>query len=251
MSREEKSAKALLEESRVAYESGSYELSAQLLDSLHHTYRDAVKYRREALALQKSVRMEISRRDSAFAVARLDTLYSVRDRLLEDFVTLHDKRFADETTTRVKGSEPSGIPYLDTYFDKEDRLELAASVASAFDPQSTHLRIDNLSDHTYLSSDTIPYDGGMNYSYVDGGKHYRRLTFTDTMAEPIVAFIALAPADASLKVTLGGGRAVSFALPARSKENIARTYRLFRVKQEIEKLETTLRRHAKRLTLPD
>lgn len=246
-SQSEKNARELLDQAEKAYQTGQLELSLSLLDSLHSSQPEALRQRRKAIALQQVVRLQLSRRDSAYAAPHLTELTELRDSLLQYFYTDRDTRFEDEHIVRYKGSTPQSFPYLDAYLNKENTPEVVVSTRTPQPLKALHLQIEDLTEGTYIQSDTLSYDEGACYRYQVGSLYYERLTFTHDNALALIQFVALADPSHRLRATVGGANELSFPLSPTCRISLRALYQLTHVQDDIKQMETTLQRHMKRL----
>lgn len=243
----EKLAHALYEKALDAYKEESYEQAEQLIDSLHVNYPNEISTRRKALALKKEVDIQRSRRDSLYAQTRLSILQQAQDSLAQYFVKINDTPFPDEYILSAKELRNQRIPYLDIYFNKDGELELIASVKNSTPLNSNHLIIEDVTNKTFISTDTLPYDAGMNYRYKEAGVFYERLTFTAKDALAIAQFITHAPKEHQLKAQVKGGGTLVFNLSNTLRLSFLRTIAMHNVQEEIGLLKRTLSKHTKRL----
>lgn len=181
-SKERKGASAMLDTASQYYQQEAYEEALQLLDSLNKVYPKEVEAREQALALSREVRLARSRRDSLAIIPRMQALIQYTDSLYREFSLVEAPGMPDENIIRYKGYDPSSAnpqdSFLDCYIASDGTLELIAATSGADTQGVTHIQVSESVGNTFVSSDTLAYDGGLNYRFQDLGRHYERLTFT-------------------------------------------------------------------------
>ena len=91
----ERSAQALIDEARAAYEVQDYAGAKLLLDSMKSTYPKAFKARRQALQLSRDVELGEQERSLSYYTKQLEQLEQTRDNMLAAFVLDKDSRYQD------------------------------------------------------------------------------------------------------------------------------------------------------------
>lgn len=250
-SSEQKAARALISEAQTSITEQRYEQALSLLDSLNKTYPALVDERKQALELSREVRLLQSQRDSIFLAPLIDSLVVKEAKALELFEAVQDETIQDHKITRYKGYDPTKAPkssFLDVYFNNLGELELVAGTSGRPALESECVIIRDKASDTFVTSDTIPYDGGTNYRYEIDGRTYERITFTLDNAERLSAFVAGMGEDSKLQVELinAKGKKQTFALPAPAVKAIQASYELHRIKTELKNSRDQLTRHQKR-----
>lgn len=250
-SRETKDAKALIAEARALQSRGEDEEAIRILDSLQRSCPQAVKQRREALALSRDLHLRISTADSAQSAMSMSELTAELERRQGEFVTITTPDMPDETLLRYRGYDPSravGEPFLDTYIQSDGQIEMVGGYTAAKARDIVSLRVE-AEDGTYAVSDTIPYDGGRNYRFGDDGRTFHRLTLSLGAAERVARFVASSSSARSLRVSFDDGRGArvgSFTLSSDARRSISETYAFYATYVEIKNLEEKLSKHEAR-----
>lgn len=253
-SKEQKGATAMIERADSLFQQKEYEQALAWLDSLAVVYPDEVECRKEALRMSREIRMERSRQDSVIYAVRMEQLVHYTDSLYPLFEVISVPDMPDETVLRYRGYHPSKVDpkvsFLDVYVANNGTLELIASTSATYQLGVTYIQISESLGGSFVVSDTLQYDGGLNYRFEDLGRHYERLTFAGERAMPLAAFVAHAPEESRLMVELcreGKGRVASFGLSKQAQEAIAMSYRYAKALQEMMEIDAELRRHDRRL----
>lgn len=253
---ESKGANSMLDTANQYYQQEVYDEALQLLDSLNKVYPKEVEARQQALALSREVRIARSRRDSLEIVPRMEALVQYTDSLYREFRLVEAPNMPDENIIRYKGFDPSLAnprgSFLDCYIANDGTLELIAATSGASTQGIAFVQVQESTGHTFVSSDTLAYDGGLNYRFQDLGRHYERLTFTGDKAIKIASFVANAPERATLKVTFGlenGKKGSAFDLDKKAREAITKSYQYAKGLLDIAELQRGLDTHSRRIVL--
>ena len=224
------------------------------LDSVKVVYPNEVESRRKALEKSRNIRLELSRRDSLASVERLSLLEAFTDSLYQQFRLIPAKDMPDENILRFRGYDPASkapeSPFIDAYIASNGTLELIASASSTTQLNIVFIRISDRANDTYILSDTLQYDGGLNYRYSNLGRHYERLTFAGKRGMPLGQFVALAPDNSRLGVEFcneKGKAMVRFDLNQEAKAAIANSYKYVAALEEMKDIFISLNKHEKRL----
>ncbi|MDO5036579.1 MAG: hypothetical protein Q4D93_06435 [Porphyromonas sp.] len=252
-SKESRAAKQLLSEAEQSLADERYDDALIQLDSLHNTYPKALQERKVAMALAREVKMQQGRRDSAYLQPLLEQTLHAADSMYLAFTLIEAKGMADENVIRYQGYNPAKaqpeVSFLDIYIDSKGTLELVAG-RSGFAPIGVEsIKIMDTKSGSYVLSDTIPYDGGMNYRYENLGRHYERLTFSDDRAAELASYVASAPDGANLRVDFGLGgerRGGAFTLTRTAVKAIKQTYTYYATLKSIEDMQLQLKKYEKR-----
>lgn len=226
----------------------------QWLDSVKVVYPNEVESRRIALEKSREIKLELSRRDSLVSVERLNRLETFTDSLYQQFRLIPANDLPDESILRYKGYDPASkapqLPFIDAYIANDGTLELIASASSTNQLNLAFIRISEQANDTYVLSDTLQYDGGLNYRYTDLGRHFERLTFAGKRGMPLGEFVALAPGSSRLSVAFFNGRGkavVHFDLNKEAREAITNSYKYVAALEEMKEIYSRLNKHEKRL----
>ncbi|MDN4753378.1 hypothetical protein QYZ87_02370 [Porphyromonadaceae bacterium W3.11] len=248
-----KAAEQLQAEAEELVQQEEYEEALILLDSLQKTYPDVVKVRRAAFELSKDVRILQGRRDSILMVPELQRMEAIADSLYHHFTLIEAPDMPDENVLRFKGYDPStnpSSPFLDCYLSHKGELKLVAGLSATHPIKSSYIKIYDSKGETFVASDTIAYDGGLNYRYEYLSRYYERLTFSPEAAERLASFIAMAPEHEQLRVIFykeDGHEGPSFSLNSVAREAITGSYQYYNILQQMLDMDTRLRRHEIRL----
>lgn len=251
--KKEKEAKILFAEAQEMMSVENYEEALVLLDSLQQNYPKLTKIRRKAFELAKEARLAKGHRDSLYILPFLKNAELLADSLYQQFKLIEAPDMPEENILRYKGYDPSAnpsIPFVDCYLTQDGSLKMIAGISASRPIGSYYVRFSNLSDGSFETSDTIPFDGGLNYRYEHLGRYYERLTFSPETTKRIAAFLFFVPENEQVRVRFyledhSGGP--EFILKNTAREAIKETYTYHLLLQQILEIERELQIHESRL----
>lgn len=252
-SKQKQAAEQLLQEAQALVQSENYEDALVLLDSLQKTYPDLVELRRSAFELSKDVRIAIGHRDSLVILPALSDAEAKADSLYQEFVLIEAPDMPEENILRFRGYDPSinaSSPFMDCYVCHDGQMKLVAGISATMPLESTHIRVYDSKKERFEVSDTIPYDGGLNYRYEYLSRYYERLTFSKEATVRLASFITNEPEYEQLRVVFYNDddhEVSSFTLNSKAKEAIRGTYEYYSLLQQMLEMDAQLQQHEKRL----
>lgn len=253
LSKEEKAAEKWLQDTQQLLSRQEYDLALALIDSLHLKYPTLVKIRKEALLLEKEIKLKKSTSDSAKVAPLLVKMKMELDSLIPLFYKDTIPDMPEETILRYKNHDPikkdPSLPFLDAYLEQNGRLQVIAGCSGSATRNIEYIEVEEQASQTKVNSDTILYDGGRNYRYTDLGITYERLTISTSAGERIASLIANTLPKAKIKVTFylkGNKPSISFYLPESSKKAISVSYHMYRTYVDIRTIEDILDKHKRR-----
>lgn len=246
----------MLDTANQYFKQEKYDEALQVLDSLNKTYPKEVEAREQALSLRRTIRLVRSSQDSLQFSHQLEILVQFTDSLYREFVLVEVPGMPDENIIRYKGYNPSASnekgTFLDCYIANDGTLELIAATSGRRIEGIAFIAVNESVGNTFVTSDTLAYDGGVNYRFENLGHHYERLTYTGDRAIKVAGFIANAPEDSTIKVTFGlenGKLGKSFILNPTAREAISKSYKYAKGLIDIAELQRSLDTHTRRLLL--
>lgn len=251
--KEQKAAQQLFEEAQEMVLNEQFEDALILLDSLQNSYPELVDIRRKAFELSKALRIEQGRKDSLVIVPELKIMELKADSLYKSFSLIEAPDMPDENILRYKGYDPSvnsSSPFLDCYLTPDGELKLVAGISAIYPIKSIYVKVYDSKQERFEVSDTIPYDGGLNYRYEYLSRYYERLTFSSPAASRVASFISEAPDYEQIRLIFyreDGSSMPAFTLNNRAKEAIKGTYEYYLLLQKMLQMDQQLRQHEQRL----
>jgi prepilin-type processing-associated H-X9-DG protein len=102
------------------------------------------------------------------------------------------------------------------------------------------------SNGEYTETQSIPYDGGMNYSFVDGGMTTEVVTYTKGKDDGVIQFI-YNNKESALKAELIGKEKYTFTISAADKNVLVKTFDFAIVLSDVNKLQKEIEKSSQRL----
>lgn len=226
----EKSATAVLDEARVAYECSDFDRAKLLLDSIKTTYPKAFKVRREALQLSRDVELGEQLRSLEYYDSRMEQLVAHRDSLLVDFVLEKESRYQDVGNYMLPSQiikNNVGNSYLRTQVDEKGKVMLI-SIYRGKSIQHKSIRVN--SGDSYAECDTPTG----NYTSRHLGVTTERVSFSYGKDGGIMDFIATG--SSPFTVQLSGKGKFSYTLRSSDAQAVVAVLELAAVLQELESI---------------
>jgi membrane-bound inhibitor of C-type lysozyme len=206
-------ATAYLEKAQNLYETSEYMAANQLLDSIKILYPKEFEVQKQSLQLSRLTEIKIQERNLAFC----DSMQIVRQ-----------AEFEAQKSGFLFEKNPE-YDEIGKYFDKPQKLENKLqrsyirssvnelgeiSLASVYyGGQAIHhsqLKVSK-SDGDYTETQNIPFDGGLNYSFVDLGMTTEVVTYTNEKDNGVIQFI-YDNQNSALKAEYLGGKKYSLTI---------------------------------------
>jgi len=242
-------ARKQLEQARNLYENTQYGLAKQTLDELKTQYPKDYDLQKEVLRLMREIELKEQQRNLVFCDSLLPIRESEIDAMMPYFVfekTEYDRegRYTDKSWNPQVESGFSGIK---TSVTEANDLVLTAVYHSATPIHFDRLKV-SIPSGEYAETVAIPFDGGANYSFKDGGGNsYQIVTFQKERDNGVVAFIY---AYAKEKITMmyaGGSKQPTRILSQREKDALVRTTDFVTALRELEQLKKEKEKAEKRI----
>jgi hypothetical protein len=234
----EQEARARLDDARLLYEKDEWVAAKNAIDSIRALYPEQTKVLREALGLMRSVELKEAERNIAYC----DSLLPVRQeearrKVSGGFVFEKDTAYGGagaylrKRQTVERNVERS---YLRCGVSEEGEMYLASVYFGSRPVGHTGLRVST-GDGLSAETASIPYDGGVNYRFEDGGNTSEIVTYKGENGLDAVRFI-YANAGKRIRAEYTGGRRYAIDVGEADKEDIVATYDLASVLSEVRGL---------------
>jgi prepilin-type processing-associated H-X9-DG protein len=102
------------------------------------------------------------------------------------------------------------------------------------------------SNGEYAETQIIPHDGGLNYTFTDGGMTTEVVTYTKGKDNGVIQFI-YNNKDSSLKAELSGKNKYSFIISTADKNALVKTVDFAIVLSDIDKLQKEIEKSTQRI----
>jgi len=238
-----------LEQARSFYENTQYGLAKQTLDELKTQHPKDYDLQKEVLRLMREIEEKEQQRNLAFCDSLLPFRQAEVDAMMPYFVfekTEYDSegRYTDKSWNPTIESGFNGIK---TNVTESNDLVLTAIYQSATSIRYDRLKV-SIPSGEYAETKAIPFDGGANYSFKDGGGNsYQIVTFQKGRDNGVVAFIY---AYSKEKITMeyaGGNKQPTRILSQKEKDALDRTVNFATALRELEQLKKEKEKAEKRI----
>lgn len=230
-------ASLLLEEARDLYETGRYNQAKLAIDSMRNTYPKEFDLIREGQQLMRRIDLEENRRNLAYADSLLEVRRLEADSIGKAFTFEKEEGYEELGKYVYKGM---GVErnvqrcYIRTDVDEYGRMNIASVYYGKGNLEHTGIRVE-VKDGSNAETVAVPYDGGRNYRFEDGGMKTEVVTYNRDKENGVINFINQYAGE-RIKVTYTGGKPYVIYLDDFSKKAIAETYELAQVLSDITRL---------------
>lgn len=241
-------AQVYLERAQTSYDRSDYSFARQMLDSLNILFPQELELRREALHLLRRVELKEEERQLLLSDSLLASRMEEADRLKQEFVFEKDPQYDDlgkYFDKRQKIENKVERSYIRSWVDEHGDLFLASVFYGKVPLKHNQLKVSR-PDGNYVTTQVIPFDGGLNYSFSDFGMTTEVVTYGAGRDEGVALFIC-ENKDQTLKAEYLGGRKFSLTIPAGDKSSLSRTVDLSVLLTDIERLKKEKEKAEKRI----
>lgn len=230
-------ASLLIEEARELYEMGSLNQAKLRIDSMRTTFPKEFDLINEGRQLMRRIELKENERNYAFADSLLTERQTQAEILKKDFVLVKDEQYEELGTYILKGlTVERNIErcYIRTGVNEYGDIYIASVYFGKGNIKHTGIRVE-IKDGSNAETIAIPYDGGTNYRFSDGGNQTEIVTYKKENENGVINFINHYK-DQRIKVTYTGGKPYIIYLDDLSKKSIAKSYDLAVVLTDITRL---------------
>ncbi len=241
-SNQDEKAKKELEKARLYYEKQEFLAARQTLDSLKVKYPKAYPVLKEGLQLMREVKLAEQKRNLAYADSMLIIKSAEAESLKKDFIFEKDKTY-DDTGKYIYKQQAAERGYQRSYIrsgvNEFGEMYIASVYYGGVPIKHTSLKVSS-KDGEYTETATIPYDGGTNYSFTDGGMTTETVTYLGEKGRDVALFIYNHQKE-PLKASYLGGKSYSIQISDTDKKAMAATYDLATVLSDIERFKKEIK----------
>jgi hypothetical protein len=238
-----------LAQARDLYENGQYGVAKQTLDEMKSQFPKDYELHRIALHLMHEIEMDEQQRNLQFCDSLLPVYQAEADSIKPYFLfekTEYDSkgRFTDKSWNPAV---ESGFIGIKTSVTESNDLVLTAVYRSAKPVNFDRLKV-SIPSGEYAETQAIPFDGGANYSFKDGGgNNYQIVTFQKGRDNGVIAFICRYVQEKITMEYAGGNPQPARILSQEEKYALFRTTDFASILKEIEQLKNEKERAEKRI----
>ena len=241
-------ARKQLEQARNLYENAQYGSAKQTLDELKTQYPKDYSLQKDVLHLMREIELKEQQRNLVFCDSLLPIRQAEADSMKVYFV-FEKTEYDSEGRSTDKSWNPaieSGFIGIKTSVTESNDLVLTAVYRGEL-IRYNRLKV-SIASGEYAETQTIPFDGGANYSFDDGaGCNYQIVTFQKERDNGVIAFIYR---QAQEKITMeyaGGKKQPTRLLSQKEKDALVRTTDFAAILKEIEQLKKEKEKAEKRI----
>ena len=244
-----KQATIYLKEAQKLYEQGEYTSSKNHIDSIKVYFPKEFEIQKQGLQLRRQVEIKEQERNLNFCdsvlIVRLAQAETMKSQFLFEKDTAYDDvgKYMDKSQ-RVEAKLQTS--YIRTTVNELGEILFSSVYYGSRPIHHSGLRVSK-SNGEYAETQIIPYDGGMNYSFVNGGMTTEVVTYVRGKDNGAIQFI-YNNEDAALKAEYLGKEKYTFTISAADKNVLAKIFDFAIVLSDITKMKTEKEKSSRRLT---
>ena len=233
-----KQATAFLDNAQKLYEQGKYESAKSNLDSIKELFPKEFEIQKQGLELKRRIEIKENELNMIFCDSMLIVRLAEAETMKPGFVFEKDPeydevgKYIDKNQQLEKKLQSS---YIRTNVNELGEMFLYSVYYGSRPIRHSILKVSK-SDGEYAETQNIPYDGGLNYSFVDGGMTTEIVTYKKEKENGVIQFI-YNNKDSALKAEYLGGGKYTLTISAADKDVLKRTFDFAVVLADIDKLK--------------
>lgn len=228
----------LLSEARASYETGSLNKAKIQIDSIRSTYPKEFKVIKEGIQLMREIELKENERTLNYTDSLLVVKKVEAEELAKDFVLVKDTAYEELGNYVLKGMTVERNVernYIRTGVNEYGEMYIASVYFGGRNINHTGIRVE-VKDGSNAETQAIPYDGGRNYRFTDGGNKTEIVTYKQGSDNGVINFINHYKEE-RIKVTYTGDKPYVIYLDDLSKKAIVKTFELATVLSDITRLQ--------------
>jgi hypothetical protein len=244
-----KAARVYLERAKTQYDNKLYASAKLSIDSIKILYPKALEVQKESLQMLRQVELSEQERNLAYCDSMLIVRKSEAEKMKSDFLFEKDPEYDDVGKYILKQQKLENNlqkSYLRTWTSEFGDLFMASVYYGSGTLSHDRLKISN-SDGNYSETNQVPYDGGLNYRFVDLGMTTEVVSYSINTDNGVIMFIYANRTQALKADYLGGRRKYSLTISRADKDALIKTVDLSIVLSDIEQLKKEKEKAQKRI----
>lgn len=188
----EHAGRQLLQQADSARTAGDYALAYRLIDSLNKTYLTDTINRRLGMTLKRAVMSEEAARNRRYIDSLMPLMQQRIDSTLRDFTLYGDTRYG----TTPEYYRPVLLParnlnrsYLRAAVQKGGDCTLTSVYSGGRALNHCAVKLHIMPDDITAATETVAYDGGLNYRYRDGGLFAELVSYQPQQSQAVTQLI--------------------------------------------------------------
>jgi hypothetical protein len=246
-------AREQLTRAREMYGNRRFTAAKNVIDTLRANWPREVDVLKEALTLMRMVERAESEQNIAYCDSLMPLRIAEAERLKQGFVFEKNAEYEDVgnyVRRRLTVERNVERSHIRCGVDERGEMYLASIYFGSRPLNHTGLRL-TAPDGSFAQTATIPFDGGMNYRFRDGGNTTEVVTYKGENCLGAVNFVYGADKRTRIRAEYTGGTAFSLSLTEADKEDIRATYDLAVVLGDIETMRLEKEKSAKKIRYLD
>ena len=233
-----KNATAYLENAQRLYEQGEYTLAKNNLDSIKELFPKELGIQKQGLILKRRIEIKEQKIYMIFCDSMLNICLSEVEKMKSGFVFEKKPEYDDmgkyiDKNQRLEAKLQNS--YIRTNVNELGEIYLYSVYYGSRPIQHSKLKVSKLNGE-YAETQNIPYDGGINYSFVDEGMTTEIVTYKQGKENGVIQFI-YNNKDFALKAEYLGKEKYTFTISTADKNVLIKTFDFATVLSDIEKLK--------------
>ena len=243
-----KQATIYLETSQKLYEQGEYTSAKNHIDSIKILFPKEFEVQKQGLLLRRKIEIKEQERNLNFCDSMLKVRSAQVEAMKPGFLFEKDPKYDDIGKYIDKSQQVEAklqTSYIRTNVNELGEILLSSVYYGSRPIHHSRLKVSNLNGE-YAETELIPYDGGMNYSFVDGGMTTEVVTYTQGKDNGVIQFI-YNNKESALKAEYLGKENYTFTISAGDKDVLSKIFDFAVVLSDIENLKKEKEKSSQRL----
>jgi len=243
-----KQATAYLEDAQKLYEQGEYTSAKNHIDSIKILFPKTFEIQKQGLQLKRKIEFKVQERNLNFCDSMLTVRLAQAETMKSGFLFEKDTAYDDigkyiDKSQRIEAKLQTS--YIRTTVNELGEILLSSVYYGSRPIHHSRLKVSK-SNGEFAETEVIPYDGGLNYSFVNGGMTTEVVTYTQGKDKGVIQFIDNNK-DTTLKAEYSGEKNYTFAISASDKNVLAKIFDFAVVLSDIGKLKKEKEKSTQRL----
>jgi len=245
---DKKQASAYLENAQKLYGQGEYVSAKNNIDSIKILFPKEFGIRKKGMQLRRKIEIKEQERNMIFCDSLLQVRMADAETMKSGFVFEKDSSYDDlgkytDKSQLVEAKLQTSC--IRTQVNESG--ELLFSGVYYGNPPIHHSRLKvSKSNGDFAETESVPYDGGLNYSFVDGGVTTEVVTYTQGKDAGVIQFI-YQNKDSTLKAELFGTGKYTFTISPADKKALVKTFDFAVILSDIDRLKKEKEKSSQRL----
>jgi len=243
-----KRAEAYLSDAQKLYEQGEYTSSKNHIDSIKLLFPKEFEIQRQGLQLRRQVEIKEQERNLSFCDSMLTVRIAQAETMKAGFLFEKDTTYDDlgkyvDKNQRVEAKVQTS--YIRTNVNESGEILFSSVYYGSRPIHHSRLKVSKANGE-FAETEIIPYDGGMNYSFVDDGMTTEVVSYSKGKDNGVIQFI-YNNKDVALKAEYLGTVNFAFTVSADDKNVLAKTFDFAVVLSDVDKLKKEKEKSSQRL----